>query len=69
MADQAVRLVKGRRAAPLSMSCIDARLMTESWASFVKVQNWRASSSHGAAFRLAKSEGRMADLDTCLTEA
>ena len=57
MADQAVRLVKGRCSSPLNMSCIDVCLMTESWVSFVKVQTWQASSSHGAALRLAKSDG------------
>ena len=69
MANQAVRLVKGRRSSPLSMSCIDAFRTTESWVSFVKAQIWQALSSHGAALWLAKSEGRIADPDTCLTDA
>ena len=69
VANQAVRLVNGRCPLLLSMSWIDVRLITESRVSLVKVQTWQALSSHGAAFRLAKSEGSIAEPDTCLTEA
>ena len=69
VANQAVRLVNGICPLPLSMSWIEVRLITESWVSLVKVHTWQASSSHGAALRLAKSEGSIAEPDTCLTEA
>ena len=69
MVSQAVRLVKGRRSSPLSMFCRDERLTAESWACFVKAQTWQTSSSQGGAFRLAKSAVKIADPETCRTEA
>ena len=35
----------------------------------MNVQTWQASSSQGEALRLEKSEGSIAEPDTCLTEA
>ena len=62
MADQAVRLVKGRHSSPLSMSCIDVRVLGEfregaDLAGFILMElrcGWRSL---------------MADPNTCLTEA
>ena len=67
--NHAVRLVKGRCLVPLPMARVDVCLTTESWVSFVNAQTWQASSSHGAALRLEKSEGSIAEPDTCRTEA
>ena len=60
VANQAVRLVNERCPLPLSMSWIEVRLITESWVSLVKVHAWQASSTEGAALRLAKSAGSIA---------
>ena len=51
------------------MSWIDVRLIAESYVSLVKAQTYQALSSHGAGLRVDKSEGSMAEPDTCLTEA
>ena len=67
--NQAVRLVNGRCLVPLSMSWVDVCLTTDSWVSFVNAQTWQASSSRGAALRLEKSEGSIAEPDTCHTKA
>ena len=66
--NQVVQLVNGRCLVPLSMSWVDMCLTTDSWVSFVNAQTWQASSSHGAALRLEKCEGSIAEPDTCRTE-
>lgn len=53
----------------VSMSWVDVCLTTDSWVSLVNAQTWQASSSHGAALRLEKSEGIIAEPDTWCTEA
>lgn len=65
----AALLVKGSLDVPSKMSLVVMWRTTESSCWFMKVQIWQVGSSQSGAFRLAKSEGRMAWPEMCLMEA
>ena len=73
MANQDARVVKGNLAWPWRMSWIEVWRTTDSWVRWIKAQTWQVASWQGewggGALRLAKSDGRIAALDTCLTKA
>ena len=69
MANQDARVVKGNFAWPWRMSWIEVWRTTDSWVRGIKAQTWQVTSWQGGVLRLAKSDGRIAAPDTCLTEA
>ena len=69
IANQDVRVVNGSLALPLRMSRMEACRTTNSSVQCIKEHTWYVLSWQGGALGLEKSDGKMAEPETCLTDA